>query len=79
MAKCKIFYANETKRLELDSKVEHFLDELETNGHTFISMNAISYGKNQNYIDEFRTEIIYIQNPTRKVIVEKTGAQNGNQ
>lgn len=74
MAKCKIFYACESRRSQLDEDVRKFLNELEENGHTFLSMNTISYGERTGYVDHFRTEIVYQENHTRKVLVEKKGA-----
>lgn len=71
MAKIKTFYENESSRFKLDLQVSDFLDELEKNGHTFISLNTIAFSKHSGYIDTFRTEIIYQENQTRTVISEK--------
>ena len=71
MAKCKILYGHAFDKERIDLEIEKFLHELEINGHTFLHMNTISFGGNKSYIDEFRTEIIYQENNTRKVIIEK--------
>ena len=73
MAKCKTFYSddNRTNYEMHDLEIKSFLEELETNGHTFININTISFGRNNGYVDRFRTEITYMENPTRTVIVEK--------
>jgi hypothetical protein len=71
MAKCKVFYSNQSGKIYHDRSVSEFLETLETDGHTFLNMNTIVYGTSKEYMDEFRTEIIYIENQTRQVIVEK--------
>jgi hypothetical protein len=52
-----------------DFKVKSFIEGISEKGYTFISVNSIAYGEHRNRI---RTEIIYRENQTRKVIVEKT-------
>ncbi len=71
MAKIKTFYGNEAYREKFDTEISIFLEELEKNGHAFISLNTISFSKHSGYIDTFRTEILYQENQTRKVISEK--------
>ena len=72
MAKCKTFYCDETEREDHDSKVRLFLEELEECGHTFVNLNTIAFSERRDVMEKFRTEIIYFENPTRKVIFEKT-------
>ncbi len=55
MAKCKVFYNNENNRAHHDGEIDKFLAELESNGHTFLSINTISFGERQNFMDELRT------------------------
>lgn len=71
MLKHKTFYGHELRTREHDDGIQKFLDTLSENGHTFISINTISYGTDKGYTDKFRTEIAYRENPTRKVILEK--------
>lgn len=71
MAKIKTFYGNEDYSMKFDLEVSNFLDELEKNGHTFISLNTIAFGKYSGYVNSFRTEILYQENQTRTVISGK--------
>lgn len=53
-------------------KIDAFLEMLNEEGHTFISIQTISTPEtNKNYAG-LRTEIIYRDNCTRKVITEKS-------
>ena len=71
MAKIKTFYGKEDYCIKFDLEVSQFLDELETNGHTLISLNTIAFSKYSGYMDSFRTEIVYKENQTRTVLSEK--------
>ena len=71
MVKYKTFYSSDIHYDAHDSKVKLFLEELEEHGHTFLKLNTDSFGTS-THVDKFRTEIIYLENPTRKVIFEKT-------
>lgn len=77
MAKYKTFYScisdsEDFNRNAHDKKVNDFLEDLENECHTLIKVNTISYGTSRSYRDCIRTEIIYRENYTRKVITEKT-------
>lgn len=75
MIKCEIICSSNTSYgnalLEYNETVKRFIENLSIYGHTFISSNTVVYGDNQRY---FRNEIIYRENPTRKVIFEKTSS-----
>jgi hypothetical protein len=75
MIKYKTFYTNvnyDNNKIDHDKKVSDFINLMLFEGHTFLSTNACPYGVNNSHI---RTEIIFIENQTRRVIVEK---QNKN-
>lgn len=72
MLKYNTFYNNESNRRRHDESIEKFLEVLSNDGHTLISINTISFGEYKNVVDIFRTEIVYRENCTRKVIMEKT-------
>jgi hypothetical protein len=54
-----------------NKEIKDFITEIDMQGHTFISINTIAHGSNLNRL---RTEIIYRDNETRKVIMEKTSS-----
>lgn len=61
-------FSSESELKNFDKKIQEKLNKLCEEGHLFISMNTISLGgTNRN----LRNEIIYKENETRKVIVEK--------
>lgn len=69
MIKCEIFSEYIGDVNAYNEKVKTFVNNISIQGHTFISINTIAYGQNLNRL---RTEIIYRENQTRKVIFEKT-------
>jgi hypothetical protein len=61
-----------TNNLEAYNKeVKEFIENISIEGHTFVSCVTISHGQDMNRL---RTEIIYRENQTRKVIVEKASS-----
>ena len=54
-----------------DKKVKTFVENISIEGHTLISCNTIAHGQ---YLNRMRAEIIYRENQTRKVIVEKSSS-----
>jgi hypothetical protein len=71
MIQYKVFYAHTDEHTEHDDSVRKFLNELSEVGHTLIRTNTAVYGVSSGYLNRLRTEIVYRENPTRKVIVEK--------
>lgn len=55
---------------EYNKKIASFLEIINAEGHTFISLNTITMGSGIF----LRTEIVYRENQTRMVIVEKTSS-----
>lgn len=53
---------------KFDKQVKDFINELSYEGHAILSVNSISCGSSNSYI---RTEILYREIETRKVITEK--------
>jgi hypothetical protein len=53
-----------------DKEIDEFIQQLSINGHTFVNMNSVAYGRFEP-ANRIRTIIVYIENPTRKVLVEK--------
>ena len=72
MIKHKAFYTHIDVRDKHDADIQNFLDDISKEGHTFISINTIAYGKYSDTLNNLRTEIAYKENQTRKVIIEKT-------
>jgi hypothetical protein len=72
MIRYKVFHAHCDDRHTHDDNVKTFITELCESGHTFINTNTVVYGSHQGLMNRFRTEITYKENPTRKVLVEKT-------
>ena len=80
MLKSKIFHflaeqGENTKRFfedreRHDKEINGFIEQLSNEGHTFINMNSVAYGR-YDACNRIRTIVIYIENQTRKVIVEK--------
>jgi hypothetical protein len=58
------------ERNEHDDEISKFIEHLSKQGHTFINMSSVSYGRFENN-NRIRTIIIYFENPTRNVIFEK--------
>ena len=58
-------------RDEHDKEINEFIAQLSNDGHTFIGMNSVAYGRFQQS-NRIRTIIVYIENSTRQVIVEKS-------
>lgn len=54
---------------EHDDEVATEIDKINEEGNSIISMNTKFFGKYMNWA---RTEIIYRENQTRKVLVEKS-------
>ncbi len=55
---------------QIDSEaISSALAFISLEGHAFISMNTTVFGSNN---DNFRTDIIYRENQTRKVLFEKS-------
>jgi len=68
-------HANHTINFELDrskhdKEISDFIEFLSNEGHTFVNMNSVAYGRFEP-TNRVRTIIIYIENPTRKVCFEK--------
>jgi len=61
-------FLKETK--EFDEKVQEFVFSLEEAGHTFLSMNSVSYGR-KNINNRIRTQVVYRDNEIRKTLTEK--------
>jgi hypothetical protein len=53
-----------------DKEISDFIELLSNEGHTFVNMNSVAYGRFEP-TNRVRTIIIYIENPTRKVCFEK--------
>lgn len=60
-----------------DKAINEFIEQMSKYGHTFINMNSVAYGR-FGETNRIRTIIIYLENPTRKVIVEKIKIHYGN-
>ena len=58
------------ERDEHNREISEFIEQLGKDGNTFINMNSVGYGRFES-VDRIRTIIIYIENQTRKVLVEK--------
>lgn len=58
------------KRDAHEKEISNFIENLSKEGHTFVSIDSVSYGRFEPN-NRIRTIIVYIENPTRKVIVEK--------
>ena len=56
---------------EYNKNVKFFIEKISNDGHTLISCNTIAYGHDMGRL---RTEIIYRENQTRTVIVEKASS-----
>ncbi len=73
MIKCEIItdFVGTQKSLaeDFNKRVKEFIENISIEGHTFISVNTIAYGTDFNRL---RTEIIYNENLTRKVLFEKS-------
>lgn len=69
MIKCKIITNQnwESNLREHNKEIELFLQQISISESTFISLNTISISER----GLIRTEIVYRENPSRKVIVEK--------
>jgi hypothetical protein len=61
----------EMERDEHEKQISYFIEYLADEGHTFLNMNSVAYGRFEE-TNRVRTIIVYIENPTRKVLVEKT-------
>lgn len=77
MIKYKVFYARVEDGVKHDDSVRTFIDELCESGHTFINVSTIIYGISEGYLNRMRTEVVYRENITREVLVEKTENNNG--
>ena len=69
-------YENHTERFCADrdghdKEINNFIESISNNGHTFVSMNSVAYGRFAQS-NRIRTIIVYIENQTRQVIFEKT-------
>lgn len=53
-----------------DKEINKFIENLSLHGNTFINMNSVAYGRFEE-TNRIRTIIIYLENPTRIVLVEK--------
>jgi len=53
-----------------DKEITDFVESLSKEGHTFINMNSVGYGR-YDPANRIRTIIVYFENLTRKVLVEK--------
>lgn len=62
-------YNSEREPLEYDKKIQKFIDSLDEEGHTFLSINTISFGVDRP--NGIRTQITYRENEKRNVITEK--------
>ena len=69
MIKCEIICNTASYRIKHDLAVKQWLSWLNSEGHTFISMSTITFM--ESGLSYLRTEIVYRENITRKVIVEK--------
>lgn len=58
------------ERTQHEKLISDFIESLSKNGHTFISIDSVSYGR-WEYNNRVRTIIVYLENPSRKVIFEK--------
>jgi len=71
MVKYKTFFnyiGREEECKKHDESIKLFIEKLSTEGHTIISVNTIGLGSSLSYA---RTEILFRENITRKVITEK--------
>lgn len=55
-----------------DKETNDFIEKISNEGHTFISLNQVAYGRFES-TNRIRTIIVYQENSTRKVITEKNG------
>lgn len=75
MIKRKVFYgyihSKESGDL-FDTEVDFFLETIiNNNEYQLINYTTQIYGRSKGYMDCIRTEIWYLENPTRKVLTEK--------
>lgn len=75
MIKCKIFTSYvgsyESSISTYDTQVINFIEQISIDGHTFISSTVSILGEKNGII---RTQILYKENYTRKIIFEKTSS-----
>lgn len=75
MIRYKTFIGHRDYNEESDKKISDFLETISIEGHTFISLNTVTSGQ---YHNNFRTEIVYRENITRKVLIEKESNVENN-
>lgn len=51
-------------------EISSFVENISKDGNTFVSIDSVGYGRNE-VTNRIRTIIVYIENPTRTVLVEK--------
>lgn len=61
-------FAKETN--EFDGEIQKFITSIEEEGHTFLSMGSVSYGRGSS-TNRIKTEVVYRDNEKRKVMTEK--------
>jgi hypothetical protein len=75
MIKRKVFYGSiydSTVKEEFDRQVDFFISEISKEECVIINYNTFSYSPQvDNGFHSIRTEIIYKEIPTRKVLIEK--------
>jgi hypothetical protein len=75
MIKCAILINTATDSNKHNKEIKDWLDFVNNENHTFINMSTITYNhyptSGHCYV---RTEIVYRENQTRKVIVEKSSS-----
>lgn len=54
-----------------DKDIQYFIEQISEEGHTFVSINQVAYGRLKGLNNRIRTIIVYFENLTRKVIIEK--------
>lgn len=55
---------------EYDQDIQNFINFITSEGHTFISINTVSFGRFEN-ANRIRTTITYREEIKRKVLIEK--------
>ncbi len=58
-----------------DKQLNDFIESISTEGHTFVSINQVAYGRFDKP-NRIRTIVIYFENLTRKVLIEITDKKN---
>lgn len=74
MIKRKVFYGtiySVSSAKQFDNEVNAFVEEIAEKEYVIIKYISSVYSTSAGYMDKIRTEIVYKETPTRKVLTEK--------